>query len=463
MKNKLLLSLALSLALVLPLVSCSDGELSGGNVPGGDFTPATDEGLQSELYKRYETYKMELPLAFSASEPLTSDNFEFEETDGGVRITRYIGNDSVAIIPGVIGEKAVISLAAGAFEGRNMRAIYVPDSVAEVERGALAGCNGLVTLRLPRIYGGFLGYAFGADEYAKNAVTVPQSLDRLIIGEGAEKIEANAFSGCKNLSAVLLPETLKEIGEFAFFECGDLVYVHIGVSIQKIGEYAFATCPELYAVDCRNADIELGAFYNCRSLNNITFSDFSERGAYLGYLFGAETVDYSADFVPYALRKVTLTGCSSIPSLAFADCKHLTEVEINEGADSIGVRAFYGCASLVEAELPQSLKSIDDDAFFGCSALVTVSFGESLTSLGKQVFMGCGALKSIALPKALKTLEAGTFYGCASLITVDLGGVTRIEKDAFAKCQRLVPVSVEGISVAEGNDALVCTSGSTGE
>ena len=461
MKNKLIFSLVLSLTLAL-LTSCG-GELSGGNVPDGDFTPVTDNGEESELYERYQTYKNELEQSFATAVPLGAECFEYEDADGGVRITKYVGEDSVAVIPESIGAESVTSIAAGAFDGRNMRAIYVPDSVTYADRGALSGCNGLLTLRLPRIYGGFLGYIFGAGEHAENALSVPSSLDRLIIGEGVETIEDNAFSGCKNISAVLMPDTLREIGEFAFYECGDLVFVHTGEGIEKIGQYAFATCSELYAFDCKDAKVELGAFYNCRSLNNIAFSDFKDENAYLGYIFGAETVDYNADFVPSSLRRVAVTDCDNVPARAFAQCENLTAVKVNVGACSVGVRAFYGCASLTGVELPETVTKIEDDAFFGCASLVDVKLPARLTSLGKQAFMNCGALKSIALPGSLKTVEASTFYGCASLVTVDLGGVVRIEKDAFAKCQRLVPVSTKGIEVAEGNEALVSTSGSRGE
>lgn len=461
MKNKLIFSLVLILTLTL-LASCG-GELSGGNVPNGEFTPATDNGEDSELYERYQTYKNELEQSFASAVPLGAECFEYEDADGGVKITKYVGEDSVAVIPESIGSAAVTSIAAGAFDSRNMRAIYIPDSVTDAECGALSGCNGLVTLRLPRIYGGFLGYIFGADEHAKNAISTPSSLDRIIIGEGVETVNSNAFSGCKSISAILLPDTLREIGEFAFYECGDLVFVHTGEGLEKIGQYAFATCSELYAFDCKGAEIELGAFYNCRSLNNIAFADFEDEGAYLGYIFGAKTADYSADFVPSSLRRVALTNCDNVPALAFAQCENLTAVTVNVGACSVGVRAFYGCASLTEAELPETVEKIGDDAFFGCASLVDVKLPARLTSLGKQAFMNCGALKSIILPEALRTVEAGTFYGCASLVTVDLGGAVRIERDAFAKCQRLVPVSTKGIEVAEGNEALVSTSGTQGK
>jgi len=460
MKRNLILAICIVACLVLS--GCSGGNVGGGIVPDDGFEPSVDEGAGSELHQRYEKYRSDSAIAFDSVPVAHEDCFVTEEVEGGVRIVDYVSDSKVVRIPGAFGDggRTVVSIAEGAFADKNMRAIYIPDSVKQMDMGALEGCAGIVTVRLPRLFGGYLGYVFGADEYGKNAVTVPSSLDTVILGESVTEIPENAFSGCKTLSCVVLPQTAEKIGKFAFFECRDLVYADLGDSLAHIDTYAFAECNNLYAIDCGASVIGLGAFYRCISLNKITVSAIGNgEVAHLGYIFGAQTSEYGADFVPASLRTVTLgEDCKNIPPMAFARCDRITSVILPEGIESIGTRAFYRCRSLSKISFPDSLKSIGDDAFFGCDALVCVSFGQGLEDLGMQAFLDCGAIKSIELPESLREIKPSTFYGCKSLVTVKLGGVKKIGKDAFGECQRLVPMALDGIEVAEGNEALVTVS-----
>jgi len=457
MKKRVLLISVLLIFTILALSGCSSGSLGGGIIPKDDFTPSVDDGPTSELYSRYQKYKQDASLAFDSVEAVSGDSFAVEQTDGGLKIVEYVGDDKVARIPESIDGKAVVAIGEGAFANKNMRAVYVPDSVTKIDAGAFSGCAGLVTLRLPRLFGDFIGYAFGADEYGENALSVPQSLETVILGAAVTEIPENAFSGSKTLSAVVLPETVSSIGKFAFFECADLVYVDLGEGVSRIGDYAFAECRNLYEIDCRNvSEIALGAFYNCSSLNKISVSIIGNAdNAYFGYIFGAETMEYSADFVPASLRTVEIDGsCEMIPARAFAECDGITSIVLCDGLENIGVRAFYRCRSLGAVTLPSTVKSVGDDAFFGCDALSAVSINEGLSHLGMQAFFGCSALTGIELPMSLVEINPSTFYNCKSLVTVRLGGVKRIGKDAFGKCVSLTPISLDGIDVADGNEAL---------
>ncbi len=457
MKNKLMISVALVLCAWLMLSGCSMGEPGGGNVPEDGFKPAVNDGESSELYRRYEELSKTAELSFATTAPTSEQGFEIQETEGGVKIIEYIGEDKVARIPEKIGGKPVVSIGERAFSDKNMRALYIPDCVESVECGALDGCDGMLTLRLPKIYGGFLGYIFGADEYGENALALPVSLDTVILGELTGDIGENAFAGCRSISAVKLPDTARSIGKFAFYECSDLVYVDLGAGVSKIDEYAFAECQNLYALDMSNVtDIGLGVLHGCRSLNSLTISVIGNgENAYLGYIFGAESVEHNGDYVASSLRVVRLTeGCKEIAPLAFSGCDKLTEVITSEGLQSIGVRAFYRCRSLLEIRLADTLKAIGDDAFFGCESLRAVKLGEGLQSLGMQAFFGCKSLESAELPQTLNEIKASTFYGCSALKTVSLGGVKRVLKDAFFGCESLAPVNTEGLEITEGNTAL---------
>lgn len=462
MKNKsitkYLCAIALTFCLGSSLCSCSNGEISGGGLPNDDFTAAVDDGADSELYKRYTTYKKDMEEAFLSTPAAPTESFVLEQVEGGVKIVDYVSDAKVVRIPGqLLDGRSVVGIAENVFADKNMRAIYVPDSVTEMDRGALAGCNGLLTLRLPEIFGGYLGYVFGADEYGENATTVPASLDRLILGGSVTSIPDNAFSGCKTLSGVRIVGEIDEIGEFAFYGCSDLVCVDIN-KVTKISEYAFGECASLYEMDCSSSsDVELGAFYGCVSLNKITLSNIGdEDSGYLGYVFGAETAEYSARYVPSSLRTVAISGpCQQIGARSFAECKYITKVILGEGVQSIDVRAFYRCRSLSDMVIPDTLVSIGDDAFFGCDNLVSVTFGKNTASIGMQAFMGCKSLKEITMPDGVTEIKASTFYGCSALEKIDLKNVKKIGKDAFGGCDSLVPIPLDGVDVADGNEALV--------
>ena len=462
MNNKMVrvLLALLCLSLFVMPVGCSDGENGGGiaSVPTDDFQAANDTGKDSELYRRYAQYAENSSLAFKDCQEAADADFEYDIDAVGVAITAYMGKDNIVVLPQSIGGVPIVKICKGAFSGAGLRAVYIPDTVKQIEKGAFYECDGLTTLRLPFIGDGadqaFLGYIFGAASSDENAVRVPPSLDMLIIGDGTAEVADNALRGCKTLSAVVLSDTVASIGGLAFYECADLVYVSLGSGVESIGEYSFAYCLSLYSLDCSGVDeIGNGALYSCSSLNTIAYCP--QKDDFLGRIFGAEIAEYNSDFVPVSLRNVTIAeGCDVIPNMAFSSCKYITSVTLPSSLNTVGVRAFYGCRSLREIKIPDSVKTIYDDAFFGCDAMTSAELGSYLESLGMQAFYGCKSLKSVDLPMSLQEIKPSTFYGCANLTSVSLGGVNTVGKDAFGNCISLVPISVDGITVREGNEAL---------
>lgn len=462
---RLVCLILLVFSVAFSLFSCVARPVENETLPESDveedtFVPAVDNGENSELYARYEEYKENASLAFKDFSEADFTDFEYESDGAGVVIQKYIGEDNIVVVPENIDGVPVAQISKGAFSGPAIRAVYIPDTVQYLEEGVFSECSGLSTLRLPFIGDGneknHLGHIFGADSYDKNAITVPTGLDMLILGDRATEVAEYAFRGCKTLSAVILSDSVKEIGDLAFYECGDLVYVSLGNGVKKIGELAFGYCSSLYEIDCSSADsIARGAFYETVSLNNITISDFDGENAYLGYIFGADEIDYHHKFVPNSLRSVKVEGAKEIPDLAFASCKYITAIELDENVENIGVRSFYNCRSLIEVSLSDNLKQIDDDAFFGCDSLAEIELCDGLEKLGMQAFYGCRLLINVSLPQSLKEIKPSTFSGCSALRNVSLGGVEKIGKDAFRGCVSLIPPDTRRVvEIADGNDAL---------
>ncbi len=446
MKNKLFFRAGCAmLALFVSatcLASCAreEGEKNETSAPSveEEFSPVTDKGEESELYTRYEEYCENSSLAFKGNEALGADSFEYEEIGGEIKINKYIGKENVIVIPENIDGMAVTSIGEGAFSGGGVGAVYIPDTVKSIAQGAFENCGGLTTLRLPFVGDGgeigFLGHIFGAKDADSNAVTVPVSLDMVIVGGECAGIAEDAFRRCKALSAVVFEGETENVGEFAFYECDDLVYITLDRVIGEIGEYALAGCDSLYFADVSNAQsVGDGAFYLCRSLNGLSLN-LSEN-EYLGRLFGADSHEFNEEFVPVSLRRIIVCeGNEIIPEFAFADCKCLTEVVLPESLVSVGVRAFAYCRSLGRITIPDGVKTVGDDAFFGCDAMSALTLGEGLESIGMQAFFGCKSLRTVEFPSSLKSIGASAFYGCESLEAADLPENVTVGKDAFRNC-----------------------------
>ena len=157
--------------------------------------------------KKYNEYKENLTLAFSGNEETPAESFEYEVGESGVKLTGFVGGESIVVIPQSIDGKKVTAIAAGAFSGKGVRAISVPDCVNVIECGAFADCDGLSTVRLPFIGDGdencYVGYAFGAQSYSQNSLKLPQSLEYVIIGGNVTEIADNAFVGEYRIAEVI--------------------------------------------------------------------------------------------------------------------------------------------------------------------------------------------------------------------------------------------------------------------
>lgn len=463
---KLIVCVAVAISTLMLSVSCSksDGEKEHITDNDDSFTPVTDASDAEPLKKRYEEYRENATLAFKDISTSSADDFQYDIKDGGAYIKRYIGNEDIVVIPESINGIPVLTIEAAAFADTRVRAVSVPESVCKIEQGAFENCENLATLRMPLTYSdsddAFLGYIFGAAEYGANSVKVPASLDTVIIVGGVNVIPDNFFSGCKSVSSVVLPKTVRSIGMFAFYECSDLVYISLNSGLNIIEKYAFAGCASLFSVDCGTAEIGHGAFYKCESLNRISLYSIgtNEQDAYLGYIFGADSFRYNAEFVPKSLRVVSVNcGNGGLPRNAFSNCKYITAVELADGIETIGERAFYNCRSLGSISLPESVVAVCDDAFFGCDALVAAELGNSVECLGMQAFYGCRSLKRVSISSAMTEIKASTFYGCGSLETIDgIENITKIGKNAFCGCNAIHRIeSADGKEISDGNDAIL--------
>ena len=337
MNMRKLCAIILTVCLIFSLSACvekpSDNSGDGVSTSTTDsFVPAKDNGENSELGKEYKEYA-DLALIESGFVTLGGDCFEYEEIDGGVKITKYEGEYEIFAVPDNIDGKSVVSIGREAFAAnRWISAIILPDSVKNIESLAFYGCNNLCYIGLgagektvenyafsncPSLYGidlsscksigigsffgcnslnfirlsfvggsadenRFLGYIFGAETPSHNGELVPDSLRKIIFADDCTDIPALAFSNCKYLTSIEISDSVTSIGVRAFYKCRSLVNINTGNGVKTICDDAFFGCDNLRAVELGDAVESIGmqAFFGCTALESIDVSNVKTIGSY---------------------------------------------------------------------------------------------------------------------------------------------------------------------------------------
>ena len=147
---------------------------------------------------------------------ITTENGSYEYKilrDGTVEISKYIGTDTLVIIPDTINEKRVTSIGNWCFSNcNNIKDIKIPNTVTNIGMAAFAKCSSLVSVNIP---------------------------------EGVTTIEQQLFDGCSSLIKIEIPKGVTEIKSYAFLECTSLETVEIPDSVETISTRVFQHCQKL--------------------------------------------------------------------------------------------------------------------------------------------------------------------------------------------------------------------------
>lgn len=197
------LAILLVVIIVISMAACSNND-----TPKTDVTPNTQETGGSNITTD-NTSENTGNNAFdgTVTEKVVRDykvadtnDFKYEETDGGIRITGYLGTDTIVVIPEQITGKRVVSIAAIVFgNDSSVRGVYVPSGVTELEA------------------------TFGNNHNLE-----------VVIWESAEIIGPNSFNNCPNLHTVILGKNLISLGGNAFANCMALEEIYISPNVKSI-------------------------------------------------------------------------------------------------------------------------------------------------------------------------------------------------------------------------------------
>mmetsp|Transcript_28432 Transcript_28432/g.60033 ORF Transcript_28432/g.60033 Transcript_28432/m.60033 type:complete len:454 (+) Transcript_28432:82-1443(+) len=147
---------------------------------------------------------------------------------------------------------------------------------------------------------------------------------------------------------------------------------------------------------------------------------------------------------------------TEVGDCAFAECKLLTNVALNEGLKKIGKEAFKYGVSLKSIQLPSTVSEVCYYAFYCCGDLKNVVLNEGLRKIGDYTFLACYSLESISIPHTVIDIGECIFEECCSLKDVALSvRLQKIKRRAFYNCKSLDRIELPPSVIEIGCDAFV--------
>ena len=269
--------------------------------------------------------------------------------ENGTYTVTGVGEESAIVIPAVYNGLPVTKIQGlhgnGAFAGKSVVSVVIPDSVAEIGQNTFYGCSVLHT------------------------VTIGENSALTIIGN-------NAFSGATALTEIYLPKGVTSIGSSAFNNCGGLNTITVASE---------------------------NAVYSSQGNNLIEKSTGTLlRGSNTSVIPESVRVIGAAAFRRSSIETITIpASVETIENYAFDDCTYLSAITVAAAnpvfASLDGVLYNKNYTELLTAPagitgeilLPVTLKEIPMFAFDGRSKLTGVSIPEhSVESIDHFAFRG---------------------------------------------------------------------------
>jgi hypothetical protein len=359
--------------------------------------------------------------------------FNYTTAGSALSIIDYFGRESHLVVPASLNRRRVVSIEAGAFVGKGIVSITLPDSIREIGVSAFEA-NSLSTIVLGagveieesafemsfvpfynrnRRAGGiyvffdsrwhYFGKFDGLVPQVQNGritivkytgaatnVVIPEQINSLPV----TAIGRSAFADCE-LHSVQFPATVYRIEDEAF-RANNLTRLDLPGGIVTIGRRAFAE-NEIARVILppQLTVIEDGVFFD----NLLTSVEIPENVTSIG----------SNAFSVNLISRVTLpeSRLKSIYDDAFS-VNQIQAVTIPASVTLIGRRAFYN-NRLTAVIIPDSVNVLGDEAF-SFNVLTAVTLPAGLKKIGNGIFYQ-NNLSSITLPDGLVEIGSRAFSG----------------------------------------------------
>ena len=249
------------------------------------------------------------------------------------------------------------------FECEEMKSIFIPKSIKEIQGGAFNWCPGLNAIHISDLEA-WLNIFFQSNPLSE---------------------AHHLFLNGEEVTEVTIPESISAIKDCVFSGCTSLTSLKISNSVNSMGTSAFANCTGLTSVSIPNSVTKISsAFYGCKGLETIVLPN----------------------------------GIKDLPSDVFAYCSSLKSIKIPSSVEYIGTAAFENCENLEFVDLSENLLDIGINAFLGCSKLSSIHLSDKITEIRVSTFYGCKNLKTIILGKSLNFIMGDAFADCSNIENV---------------------------------------------
>lgn len=375
----------------------------------------------------------------------------------------YGAQRGAVIIPNTVTKNGaiyqVIGIGSGAFKGnRHVTSVSIGSGVTSILPDAFAGCPELKSITVSEenqyyssvdgvLYdaGGMYLYVYPGGKTDESFI-VPDTVQTigmyafydnehirsLTVGRNVTAIYEEAFCGLTNLAEITLPF----IGTQEEMEYN---YYYYGVFGTVFGE-------GWYGLNC------LGDFYRTGYAGSLKKVTILGGGLYNQSFRGFAWIEeLNLPVIPKEIPPECFYDCRSLQKLTFAGnpCESGSLV-LPEGVESIGQSAFYGCEGITSVTLPASLTSIESGAFSGagieefavaagnqsfstdgwgvlynrdmteliqypsCRVWPYYNVADTATSIAENAFYGSNTLVNLYIPNSVVNIE-NNFDGCPYL------------------------------------------------
>ena len=337
-----------------------------------------------------------------AKKMMTEGFFKFTltDTEDGVSVRSYIGNQKSIIIPDTLGGYPVVRIGKNCFQEREIERIAFPSGLKSIGTCSFCGVSGL------------------------KEVYIPASV---------EEIAKNAFSDCPSIEKFTV-----DPGNPNFTSLSDGVLYNKTVSV--VIYYPSGSAAGSYAMPQSVTEIKAGAFYASENLVSVLFSPRLKK-------IGANAFEECI-----GLKKIMLPeGVETLGDYCFASCTSLSKVELPSTLNEVGQNCFEYCTGLVRLEIAEGLDYLPGGSFYGCENLREVVLPDSITELGANAFYDCGALEEVIIPAYIERIGANCFSWCEKLKEVFIPSSVRyIGENAFCTLNDSVAVKLEEGASTDG-------------
>ncbi len=156
---------------------------------------------------------------------VSDSNFEYTESENGITLTAYRGDNESLIIPAEIDGKKVVSLSGTFYANADIKNVRISEGIEVIDYMTFWHCTGLEKVSIPD----------SVNQIGNAAFEGCISLKKIELGSGVKEILPYAFKSCYRLKTVKLNSGLAFIGEKAFMDCESLKKITIPATVKVVG------------------------------------------------------------------------------------------------------------------------------------------------------------------------------------------------------------------------------------